>query len=109
VQVVRASRLLRSKVVGKIPHYIELSHWDKPFSQKRLLHSMNFVAFVKRLLRSIALKPVAVIHSSLQTVENIHQTQPYFEITSGAWIRGKMPHVPKILLNHVKAIFTLKK
>jgi CRISPR-associated protein Csx3 len=55
------------------------------------------------------LKPVAVIHSSLQIVETVHQTEPYLEITSGAWIRGQVPQVPEILLNQVKAIFTLRK
>jgi CRISPR-associated protein Csx3 len=55
------------------------------------------------------LTPVAVIHSSLQEVETVHQTQPYLEITSGPWIRGTARQISEILLNQVKSIFTLKK
>lgn len=50
--------------------------------------------------------PVAVIHSSLAEVEEVHQVQPYLEITSGTWVRGRVQKVPEILLKQVKTIFT---
>ncbi|AVH61974.1 CRISPR-associated ring nuclease Crn3/Csx3 [Nostoc sp. 'Peltigera membranacea cyanobiont' N6] len=50
--------------------------------------------------------PVAVIHSSLAEVEEVHQVQPYLEITSGPWVRGRVQKVPEILLKQVKTIFT---
>ncbi|MBW4669854.1 MAG: CRISPR-associated protein Csx3 [Cyanomargarita calcarea GSE-NOS-MK-12-04C] len=53
--------------------------------------------------------PVAVIHSSLQEVETVHQTKPYLEVTSGPWIRGEVRQVSEILLNQIKSIFTLNK
>ncbi|RCJ31806.1 CRISPR-associated protein Csx3 [Nostoc punctiforme NIES-2108] len=50
--------------------------------------------------------PVAVIHSSLAEVEEVHQVQPYLEITSGTWVRGRVQKVPEIILKQVKTIFT---
>ncbi|WP_254626005.1 CRISPR-associated protein Csx3 [Nostoc sp. TCL240-02] len=50
--------------------------------------------------------PVAVIHSSLAEVKEVHQVQPYLEITNGTWVRGRVQKVPEILLKPVKTIFT---
>ncbi|GAX41470.1 Csx3 family CRISPR-associated protein [Tolypothrix sp. NIES-4075] len=50
--------------------------------------------------------PVAVIHSSLAEVQEVHRSEPYLEISSGTWIRGRVQKVPEILLKQVKTIFT---
>lgn len=50
--------------------------------------------------------PVAVILSSLSVIEEVHKTEPYLEITSGAWVRGRVKSVPDLLLGRVKAIFS---
>ncbi|QLE58534.1 CRISPR-associated protein Csx3 [Nostoc sp. TCL26-01] len=48
--------------------------------------------------------PVAVIHSSLAQIEQVHQSEPYLEITSGPWVRGKVGIFPQVLLRRVKAL-----
>lgn len=50
--------------------------------------------------------PVAVIHSSLSEIEQVHQSEPYLEITSGPWVRGRVQKVPEIIFKQVKTIFT---
>ncbi|MEA5568606.1 CRISPR-associated ring nuclease Crn3/Csx3 [Anabaena sp. UHCC 0399] len=52
--------------------------------------------------------PVAVIHSSLSEIEQVHQSEPHLEITSGLWVRGKTKGVPESLLKSVKSIFNFK-
>ncbi len=50
------------------------------------------------------LTPVAVIHSTLNECEVIHQQQPYLEITCGAWICGQARSVPLLLLQRIKEL-----
>lgn len=50
------------------------------------------------------LTPVAVISSVLTNTEEVHQVQPYLEITSGAWVMGQAPAIPEVLLKKVKAL-----
>ena len=52
--------------------------------------------------------PVAVIHSSLAEVEEVHQVQPYLEITSGPWVRGQTKGVTENILKYVKSLFIAK-
>lgn len=52
--------------------------------------------------------PVAVIHSSLSKIEQVHQSEPYWEITSGPWLRGQTKGVPESLLKSVKSLFIAK-
>lgn len=52
--------------------------------------------------------PVGVIHSSLATVEEVHQLQPYLEITSGPWVRGQVKTVSESILKYTKSIFVSK-
>lgn len=47
------------------------------------------------------LKPVAVIHSTLEATEQVHRRDPYLEITCGPWISGKTKSIPQALLEHV--------
>ncbi len=54
------------------------------------------------------LLPVAVIHSSLAEVEEVHQVQPYLEITSGPWVRGQVKTVSESILKYTKLIFVSK-
>jgi CRISPR-associated protein Csx3 len=54
------------------------------------------------------LLPVAVIHSSLAEVEEVHQVQPYLEITSGPWVRGQVKTVSESILKYTKSIFVSK-
>jgi len=48
--------------------------------------------------------PVAVIHSSLAEVEEVHRSEPYLEITSGSWVQGQVKVFPQVLLGRVKAL-----
>lgn len=52
--------------------------------------------------------PVAVIHSSLAEVEQLHRSEPYLEITSGPWLRGQTKGVPENILKYVKSLFIAK-
>lgn len=54
------------------------------------------------------LVPVAVVHSSLSKIEQVHQSKPYLEITSGPWVRGQIKGVPENLLQSVKLLFPSK-
>lgn len=49
--------------------------------------------------------PVAVIHSTLETREEINQSQPCLEITCGAWLMDKSRAVPDELLKRVRSLF----
>jgi CRISPR-associated protein Csx3 len=50
------------------------------------------------------LTPLAVIHSTLNPCETIHQEQPYLELTCGPWVRGSATTVPDVLMERVKAL-----
>ncbi|MEA5593481.1 CRISPR-associated protein Csx3 [Rivularia sp. UHCC 0363] len=51
------------------------------------------------------LTAVGVIHSSLSEVEIIHDSIRV-ELTSGAWIRGKLRNVPEVLLKRIKGLLS---
>lgn len=51
------------------------------------------------------LAPIAVIHSTLEECEEITQSQPYLEITSGAWLMGMPRDIPDELLKRVRSLF----
>jgi len=51
------------------------------------------------------LSPTAVIHSTLETREEINQSQPYLEITCGAWLIDKSRAIPDELLKRVRSLF----
>jgi CRISPR-associated protein Csx3 len=38
----------------------------------------------------------------------VHQVQPYLEITSGPWVRGKVKTVSESILKYTKSIFVSK-
>ncbi|MFL9457623.1 MULTISPECIES: CRISPR-associated ring nuclease Crn3/Csx3 [Nostocales] len=50
------------------------------------------------------LKPVAVIHSRLEEIEEVHKQEPYLEITCGPWVRGQVKSVSDVLLKQVKKL-----
>lgn len=50
------------------------------------------------------LKPVAVIHSTLERSLQVHCRQPYLDITCGPWLRGATDGIPGILLEQVEAL-----
>lgn len=50
------------------------------------------------------LKPLAVVRSTLEECEMIHQQQPYLEMTCGAWKRGQGKPVPTVLLDRVREL-----
>ena len=50
------------------------------------------------------LTPVAVIHSSLEDIEQVTQLQPYLEMTCGAWVRGNSRPLPEVLLERVRSL-----
>ncbi len=50
------------------------------------------------------LTPVAVIHSTLQTSEVIHEQESYLEMTCGPWVRGRTRGVPEVLAQRVRGI-----
>jgi len=50
------------------------------------------------------LSPIAVIHSTLETCEEINQLQPYLEMNCGAWLMGKPRSVPDELLKRVRSL-----
>lgn len=52
--------------------------------------------------------PVAVIHSSLSEIEQVHRSEPYLEITSGPWVRGQVKSVSENILKSVKSIYVSK-
>jgi CRISPR-associated protein Csx3 len=54
------------------------------------------------------LTPVGVILSTLTETEIIHQSEPYVEMTCGAWIRGKACPIPEILLQRIQDIINYK-
>ncbi|WP_272819049.1 CRISPR-associated ring nuclease Crn3/Csx3 [Scytonema hofmannii] len=53
--------------------------------------------------------PVAVIHSRLEEIEEVHKQEPYLEITCGPWVRGRVKSVPESILKCVKSTFISKK
>lgn len=55
------------------------------------------------------LTPIAVIHSTLQNIEEVHKTEPYLEMTCGPWIREKLRDIPDRLLNQVTKMISLNK
>lgn len=50
------------------------------------------------------LSPVAVIHSTLETFEEVNQSQPHLEITCGAWLIDRYRAVPDELLKRVQSL-----
>ncbi len=50
------------------------------------------------------LQPVAVIHSTLEQQEIMHQQQPYLEITCGPWISGQESVIPSTLMEQVRTL-----
>ena len=50
------------------------------------------------------LKPVAVIHSTLEEQEIIHQQQPYLEMTCGPWISGQTREIPSTLMEQIRSL-----
>lgn len=50
------------------------------------------------------LKPVAVIHSTLETQTVIHQQQPYLEMTCGPWICGAATTIPSLLMEQIRQL-----
>lgn len=50
------------------------------------------------------LSPVALIHSTLETCEEVNQQQPYLEMTCGAWLMGQPRAVPDELLKRVRSL-----
>lgn len=50
------------------------------------------------------LTTVAIIHSTLETCEFIHQQEPYLELTCGAWIREQARVVPTALMERVQTL-----
>lgn len=50
------------------------------------------------------LKPVAVIHSTLETSEQIHQESPVLEMTCGPWLSGQTPRIPSVLLQQIQRL-----
>ncbi len=51
------------------------------------------------------LVPVAVIHSSLAEIEEVYKQEPYLEMISGPWVRGRSKYIQDYLLKSVKSIF----
>lgn len=51
------------------------------------------------------LSPVALIHSTLETCEEVIQSQPYLEMTCGAWLMSQPRTVPDELLKRVRSLF----
>ena len=51
------------------------------------------------------LSTIAVIHSTLDTCEEFTQSQPYLEMTCGAWLMGQPRAVPDELLKRVRSLF----
>jgi CRISPR-associated protein Csx3 len=52
----------------------------------------------------VNLSTVAVIHSTLETCEEVNQSQPYLEMTCGAWLMGHSRAVPDELLKRVRSL-----
>ncbi|OKH18640.1 CRISPR-associated ring nuclease Crn3/Csx3 [[Limnothrix rosea] IAM M-220] len=50
------------------------------------------------------LTPLGVIHSTLEDTLEIHQQEPYFEITCGSWQRGKETTIPDIVLKRCRTL-----
>jgi CRISPR-associated protein Csx3 len=53
------------------------------------------------------LTPVAVIHSTLEEVEIVHQQQPFIEMTCGPWIRGQSRPIPQGLMERIQSLFSI--
>jgi CRISPR-associated protein Csx3 len=51
------------------------------------------------------LKPVAVVHSTLETTAQIHRQEPYLEITCGTWVQGQAQGLPEVLIEQVRSQF----
>ncbi|MCF3583358.1 hypothetical protein L2E76_22920 [Planktothrix agardhii 1811] len=50
------------------------------------------------------LQPVAVIHSTLDECEVIHQQKPYLELTCGPWISGQTRSIPSLLIKEIQRL-----
>lgn len=50
------------------------------------------------------LRPLAVIHSTLRAIVDIHQRDPFLELTCGPWVSGDAIEIPPILLKQVKSL-----
>ena len=49
------------------------------------------------------LRPLAVIHSTLERTATIHKHAPFLELTCGPWVQGQAIEVPQVLLEHITA------
>jgi CRISPR-associated protein Csx3 len=52
------------------------------------------------------LSPLAVIHSSLGKIAQVHRREPFLEMTCGPWISGLTEAVPEEVLGEVQQILT---
>jgi CRISPR-associated protein Csx3 len=50
------------------------------------------------------LKPVAVLHSTLERSLQVHRRQPFLEMTCGPWLRGATDGIPGVLLEQVETL-----
>lgn len=50
------------------------------------------------------LQPVAVIHSTLDECEVLHQQKPYLEMTCGPWISGQTRSIPSLLIKEIQRL-----
>ena len=50
------------------------------------------------------LKPLAVIHSTLDSMSQIHQRQPHLEITCGPWLQSQPLKTPAVLLEQFTSV-----
>ncbi|MEM9009420.1 MAG: CRISPR-associated ring nuclease Crn3/Csx3 [Cyanobacteria bacterium P01_F01_bin.86] len=50
------------------------------------------------------LRCLAVVNSSLDTVEMIHRREPFLEMTCGPWISGAADEIPEVLLKQVRSL-----
>ena len=48
------------------------------------------------------LKPLAVIHSTLEAMEQVHTGKPFLELTCGPWIHGQTVTMPTRLKAHLR-------
>lgn len=50
------------------------------------------------------LKPLAIVHSTLDSMSQVHQREPYLEITCGPWLQGQPLKTPSVLLEQFTSV-----
>ncbi|NEZ58584.1 CRISPR-associated ring nuclease Crn3/Csx3 [Adonisia turfae] len=50
------------------------------------------------------LQPIAVIHSTLETMIEVLQREPFLEVRCGPWVQGETDGVPEVLVEQVRAL-----